>query len=144
MCILYWQILQEFTYLSEFWLYNKEGKVKYRKKILFEFCTIQNGVCFYTYFSHYILGKEGLSLAFSNQILKCMDKYTNIHSYGSGKYFPWNQWYTNNWARVFFLNLYRRNILLEYIFFLIVWYSGCVVGNFSSIPSFDVYHPIFG
>ena len=77
-------------------------------------------VCvFYTYFSHYILGKEGLSLAFSNQILKCMDKYTNMYILTAAENIFREINDIQTIEREFFLTLYRRNILLEYFFFLI-------------------------
>ena len=131
------------------WLYNMEGKVKYvQKKKRLNLVLPYRMVCvFYTCkFSKYGLGKERvlkgerLSLAFSNQILKCMDKYTNTFL-RQRKIFSVK--YTNNWARGFFKCL-QEEYTFRIHFFLIVWYSGCVVGNFSSIPSFDVYHPIFG
>ena len=92
----------------------------YRKKKRLNLVLPYRMVCvFYTCkFSKYGLGKERvlkgerLSLAFSNQILKCMDKYTNTFL-RQRKIFSVK--YTNNWARGF-LHLDRRNILLEYIF----------------------------
>ena len=126
------------------WLYNMEGKVKYvQKKKLLNLVLPYRMVCvFYTSkFSKYGLGKERvlkgerMSLAFSNQILKCMDKYTNTFL-RQRKIFSVKSMIYKQLSESFFLKSLQEEYTFRiHFFFLIVWYSGCVVGNFSSFPS---------